>query len=123
MPAEFRVDAHKGVVFTTAWGVLSTEDVLAGREVLGNDPQFLPDMKQLIDMRGVTAALAHAEVKSLALSDPFVTGARRAVVAPGDLAFGVMRQYAAYLFNKAVVPEVFRGLDEACEWLGIDCPE
>ena len=70
MPAETRVDAEQGVIFTKAWGMLSVEAVLAAREVLRNVPQFSPNMKQLIDLRGVTDVAQSGDVIGLARTDP-----------------------------------------------------
>ncbi len=123
MPAECRVDAEQGVVFTTVWGAFSVEDVLTAREYLRQNPEFSPDLKQLVDMRGVTEMMPSDRVKDLALSDPFGAGARRAFLAPTGLAFGTMRMYQVFTENPEIEMKVCRDLDEACEWLGITHPE
>ena len=51
--------------------------------------------------------------------DPFTWGKRFAIVAPGDEAYGVARQYHAMRMETPEEIRLFRRLDEANEWLGV----
>jgi hypothetical protein len=87
------------------------------------DPDFVPDMKQLVDGRGLTDWVpTSAETSVVAAHDPFGKGARRAFVASQDVFFGMYRMYQILTDSSDIRVGVFRDIEEACEWLGIRVP-
>jgi hypothetical protein len=120
MPADYRIDKQEGVVYATVWGKLTTADVMAARDRVRADPDFFPDMKQLIDGRGLTDwEPTSDETSRLADHDPFGPGARRAFVASEDVFYGMFRMYQMLTESSDIRVGVFRDMEKACEWLGI----
>ena len=121
MPAGYRIDKQEQVVYATVWGKLTTEDVMAARKRVRSDPDFSPDMSQLIDGRGLTDwEPTSGETSMLADHDPFGPGSRRAFVASKDVFFGMFRMYQILTDSSDIRVGVFRDMEKACEWLGIN---
>ena len=119
MGAGFHIDKAGGVVYTSAWGSLTADDVLNVRRRLVTDPDFSPDLSQVVDLRRVeTVAITGHEVSVLAVGDPFSEQARRALVGSEGVVFGVLRMYEAYVDKSGI--RVCRNIEEALRWLGLD---
>ncbi len=120
MPVDYQIDRQNAVVLATARGVLAADDIMALRRRLAADPDFSPDMKQLIDLLGVTEVkLRSKDLRFLASFDPFGPGARRAFVGDQDITFGVLRMYEVLAERPGTSVHVFRDMEAAREWLGI----
>jgi hypothetical protein len=121
MPVDYRIDKENSVVFTTASGKVTAEEILTGRSHMADDPGFSPNMKQLVDMVGVSeVAITTKDLRGVAACDPFGTGAKRALVGDRDVTFGMLRMYEVLSDRQDISVMVFRDIEEACEWLGID---
>ena len=53
MSASYQIDKSLGLIFTTAQGVLTGQDILTHRQRLLDDPDFDPSYNQIIDLRDV----------------------------------------------------------------------
>ena len=123
MSLDYQIDKRVNLVLTMCRNTLTPDDIKTSREGYRANPDFSPDMKQLIDLRNVTeVAVTTSDWRALAKTDPFGPGARRALVGDQDLTFGVLRMYEALSERPDVAVHVFRKIDEACVWLGIDPP-
>ena len=123
MPVDYRIDKENDVVFTTARGVLTADDITAFRRRLNANSDFSPDMKQVIELLGVTEVnVTKSEWRALAKTDPFEPGALRALVGDQDITYGILRMYEMMTDRPGISVHVFRGIDEAREWLGIGTP-
>ncbi len=121
MPANYRIDKSLGVVFTKGEGVLTTQEVLIHSQRLREDPDFDPNYSQLIDVRAVQFVMSIGEVAEIATQeDIFSEQSRRAFVGENNLAFGMSRMLQAYSESSSGEIEVFRDMDEARRWLGLD---
>jgi hypothetical protein len=121
MPADYTVDKEQGVVFTCAWGKLTDEDALAHQQRLRADPAFKSWYRQLADFSAVEQfELTPKGIRLLASGDPWGPGARRAVVSPTDIAFGMMRMFQILLGEGTQDTAVFRTRPEALSWLGLE---
>jgi hypothetical protein len=121
MPIDYVIDKKNGVVFTQAWGKLTDEDVLAHQSRLRADPAFDQGYRQLANLSQVEQfGLTPKGVRSLANSDPWGAGARRAFVSPTHIAFGMTRMHQILLEEQPQEIAVFRKTSEARRWLGLD---
>ena len=121
MPEGHEIDVARRVVVSRAWGELSTADFLAHYQAVATDPSFDPTFAQLVDLREVTAfALDTGTIRAKAVTSHFQPGVRRAIVAPSDIAFGLARMFSTYAESASQTVAVFRAIDEAEHWLGID---
>lgn len=119
MPAFFKIDRERGLVITTAAGVLTLADGLALQENLRKHPDFDPGFSQLMDCSHVTKVeLTREDVMRLAQTSLFAPDSRRAFLVTGDLAFGIARMFEMLrdtMGEKGI--RVFRNLDEALDWV------
>jgi len=121
LPAQYRIDSESRIIFSTARGVLTEEDLRGHQSRLLADPAFDPKFDQLWDFSEVTKL--HVERKAvshLAQARSFEAGVKRAVVAPSDLAFGMARMFQLLHDQAPEEVRVFRSQEEAQGWLGID---
>lgn len=102
-------------------GVLSWDAALGHMERLSQDPQFDPAFSQLMDFRGVTRVdLSHDQIYELAQRRVFSDGARRAIVAPSPVQFGLARMFQSYsLARGARGIQIFPEMGEAVAWLNL----
>ena len=76
---------------------------------------------QLWDLSGATEVQIEAEaIKELARARSFEAGAKRAVVAPSDLAFGMARMFQLLHDEAPEDVRVFRAEADARRWLGLE---
>ena len=106
---------------TRIWGAPTEDDIHDHGQRLRNDPQFRSDFRQLVDMRELTEIrVGSGVIRDASRNQFFEPGVRRAVVANSDASFGMARMYAIASENSGQTIEVFRDMDAAKAWLGID---
>jgi hypothetical protein len=121
VPASYRIDKARGIVLTRYEGRLSDHDVLGLQRRLAADPEFVPALRQLIDMREIEELEITSEgIQRLAQGNPFGTGSRRAGVASKDDVYGVARMFEMMRQEKGDELRIFRSLDDALDWLGLE---
>lgn len=120
MPVEYSILPDQGFVLTRAWADVTSEEVLDHQRWLSGDRAFDPNGMQLVDLSQVDElGLSSAAVRQFVDGDPWAPGARRAFVAPNDLAFGVARMHEILLGGTGQQIMVFRSLSQAQDWLGV----
>jgi hypothetical protein len=120
MPASYRIDKQKKLIISTAFGVLTLDDVLKHQQQLVRDTDFDPSFSQLVDFDEVTeVAVATDDVRRMAERSIFVPGTRRALVAQkSDVAFGLSRMFEILRNLKGDQGvRVFRDREQALAWL------
>ena len=121
MPADFYIDAKRGVVFTKAVGLLGRAEAVDHMDRLSRHPDFRPDFNQLADFRDVsTVNLSSDHVRELASRSVFGPLSQRAFVVSSDLQFGLGRVFGSYRHvegEKGI--KVFREMSEALRWLSL----
>ena len=123
----YRIDPEAKLVHMIGSGRLTDEEMLACVVALRSDPGLVPDAVVLSDMRAITMGFSSQGVRKM-LDIMVDTADRRAetkgaVVVGNDVTFGMARMMSL-MADERVSPvfRVFRDLDSACEWLGIDPP-
>jgi hypothetical protein len=116
------VDAAQRFVTVEVDGDLSSRDFVEATDALEKHPDFSPDFRQLVIFEatggsGFTSDMIrrHARAPSL-----FSAAAKRAVVIYTELGFGSARMFELIKNDEAGEFGVFRDLEEALDWLGID---
>lgn len=121
MPASYLIDQHRSLVFSRGWGVFTDEELLWHAETLRADPRFDPGFRQIVNFLDLTDVRVSPEgVRTIAQINPFHTDSRRAVVVPSDLVFGLTRMFEAHSNSRPDQFRVFRTLEPAFEWVGLD---
>jgi hypothetical protein len=119
MPLTFVVDKERGIVRSHGTGVLTTGDLLNYFAASRADPDYVPSMHRLMDLREVSGLPSSDDIRSLATfarTKAPVDTARMAIIAPSDLAFGVSMMFKAFVgYGERLI--VVRDEAEAIEWL------
>jgi hypothetical protein len=127
MPLDYHIDHGRRLVVATGRGTVSDQDVFGYQREVWSRPDVAA-YDELVDMRGVQHIVlpAAASIQELAeLSAKMDTAIRSkfAIVAPDNLANALSRIYGAYRWlddRSTKQVDVFRSIDEALAWLGID---
>ena len=122
MPADYKIDTSKRMVFNIAYGNLTDEDVYSVLNRLREDPDFDPSFSQLVDCTNVTNIdeLSTEAIYALAEKNPFGIGSRRAFVAPHNPEYNTLRMYELLTTVHPDVVVVFKDMEEAYEFLNLD---
>ncbi len=128
MAISYQIDPGQGLVLTTVSGVLTDEELLEHKRTLIEDPGFQPGMRELSDVReverlevtaaGVRKMVALDEQNASRLGDY-----KLAIVAADDAAFGTARMYQMLTEANVQNIGVFREIEEAKAWLGLEPTE
>jgi hypothetical protein len=130
MPIDYSIDHARRVVIARGSGVFSDADVFGYQREVWSRPD-VAGYDELVDMTDVQeVALPSAErMRALAAlsatMDAHQGGAKLAIIAPHDAAFGLGRMYETYRgFQPASKKEVavFRTAREALAFLGVEGP-
>jgi hypothetical protein len=127
MPFTYRIDPKRRLVIARGSGIMKDQDFFGYQQDVWSRPE-VAGFDELVDMTNVAQILLPSveRVRDLAeLGAHMAKGwpvSRLAIVAPGDLAFGLGRLFEIARQNatpggKPV--EVFRALPDALAWLGI----
>ena len=121
MPMHYQIDRERRFVLSRGVGTLTDEDVLGHQRELRAEEGFQSDMNQLIDLSQTERFdLGASTLRQIVAMNPFGKGSRRALVSPGDLAFGMSRMFEAFSDGSEQEIRVFRDMAEARSWLGAD---
>ena len=122
MPADFFIDAEKGMVFSMARGEFSCADALDHMDRLTRHPAFKPGFNQLMDFRlATTSTLTHGDVVMLAERTIFSPQSRRAFVVSADWQFGYSRMFGTLRDGKGETGIMtFRDVKDALAWLSLE---
>jgi hypothetical protein len=123
MPVISQIDSSLGVIFSEFQGVVTAEDILAQVERFNTDPAFQPSFNHLIDTRGTTRFdVSVADMRAVASHTTFNEKSRRAVVVDETEMYGAGRVYQILREEQGKPDQVrvFRDMEEARRWLGLD---
>jgi hypothetical protein len=115
----YSIDKRRRLIFMTAEGRVTFDDLRAHQDRLLADPEFDKSFDQLIDATRVTKIDVSADgVRTLAQRHIFSFKSRRALVATKPDIFGVGRMMEIYQEDAGHTElEVFYSMDEALKWL------
>jgi len=115
MPTRLSIDTKAGMVYSTYYGDMATADLVQHIATIRKHPDFNPDFDELIDASGVRSFdVPSDDVRELASRDsPFHARAKRVLVAPQDLVFGLGRMFQTFGSEQRPHFIVVRTLDEA----------
>jgi hypothetical protein len=122
VPVSYRIDTTRGVVLSTATGVVTDLELIAHKERLRADPAFQPWFRQLFDFSGATEnQVTGRGVRELAASPALGKGSKRALVVRDVSGFGLARMFQTLRDEQpdesiAIFPDVAT----ARVWLGLE---
>lgn len=126
MGIRYHIDAERGLVVACGSGRIADDDLLDYARRLLADPERTRAKHELVDLRSasVESDVTTAGVRQIAefWSDRkhMMAGGRLAIIAGSDVGYGLSRMYQILRSDGPDSIQVFRELDEALRWLGVD---
>ncbi|MBT3279796.1 MAG: hypothetical protein HN909_08830 [Phycisphaerales bacterium] len=120
MPVTYTIDHDQKLVYTTAEGVLTDQEVLSHRDRLMEEQIDPLTYRQLVDLRGVEKIdICAGTIHDLSKTNPWGMGAHRAIVAPAKMLFNLARLFQMNIEAHSDDIQVFHTLEDAKDYLGI----
>lgn len=126
----YRIHSSLAIVVSVWTGPITNEEIVSSYERLHADPAFRTELDQLADLRAADLSEVTSEgLRALARRAERHAGPNKsAVLAPGDLTFGMGRMYEVLTESARQTVRVFRDAGEALRWLGapedlLDAPD
>lgn len=125
MTVEYSFIEERNLVWVRMGGTVTFEQMAGYLKSLSKDPRYNPPMKKLVDFRKcLDYPLTREEAEEFArlnreLSSVF-SDEKCAMVAPGDLQYGMSRVHEMYTTGSGLEIAVFRQLRDALNWLEVD---
>ena len=120
MPITYVIDVANWIVFSTAKGVVDLDTFKSYLLARNNDPEFDLEMNGLFDAGDASFNLTPGDLRLMAdITKRQLprAGVRRAIVAAGDLGYGLSRMFEVLATNGEIESGVFRNYDEALAWV------
>ena len=127
MSVEYTYDEENNIMYTRFFGVVVEKDFRDQAEAVAADPRIKPNMRELVDLSGIEDI--QGDQKALETNiridihhSEKLKGMRTAIFAPTDLLFGFSRMYQSLVEVREApaTVEVFRTIEKAREWLGLE---
>jgi hypothetical protein len=125
MPCTLTIDRKAGVVYSLYHGEVGEKDVAEQVARMRTHRDFRPSMCEIVDLTNVTMIDVDTDgVHRLATRmSPFAAAAKRVIVAPEDLAFGLARMFQQIGEKQRTNLRVVRTLRQAWEHLALERDE
>jgi hypothetical protein len=128
MTVEYRFIDEWKLVWVHISGTATFEQMTAYLKSLSKDPRYCPPMIKLVDFRECRDyALTREEAEKFAKLNrdlrTVFSNEKCAIVAPGDLEYGMSRVHEMYTTGSGLDIAVFRRLQDALGWLDIDAEQ
>jgi hypothetical protein len=126
MGITFNINEKKGFFVSTLVGGISDADLLSAYRSLFEDERFKPGMIEIADMREaqMEAVTSDRLYRLSAMVHRHLEGKcekfKVAIIAPALLPYGISRAYEVISASSAENVRVFREIDKAFEWVGVD---
>lgn len=121
MPISYRIDPTQRLVHLSLYGNLTADEIRDFRVRLAVELGSEEVYDRLIDARGLSREIGHAEIRRLAdvvrFSDRGKEASRRAVVMEDPPLTAKMQVFLAYTRGDSAVYRVFRKMEDAERWL------
>ena len=126
MGITFNIYEKKGFFVSTWVGDVSDADLQPAYRSLFEGERFKPGMIEIVDMRDaqMSAVTNDGLYRLSAMVNRHLEGKcekfKVAIIAPALLSYGISRAYEVISASSAENVRVFREIDKACEWTGVD---
>lgn len=123
MPVCYKIDKDHRLVITTGYGVVTRRDIEEHQRNLWMDPDFSSTFSQVADFsRMARTEINAADMHSFAKRSVFASHARRAVIVPDEVSFGLARLFEILRGSQGENGiRVFRSVEEGFLWVLADC--
>lgn len=124
MPIDYSIDEELGVVFTTASGVLTENELLEHKRKIISDSKFRPGLVELSDVRSISDLdISASGLEKFVAQDEAdaerLKGFKLAIVVSGALEYGMGAMYEMMSLENNKDVRLFRDMRLAKDWLQI----
>jgi len=120
MTVSYTIDLEQNVVFTQVDGVVDGIQLREHQERLRDDSDFKADMYELMDCSEIiNVKMKTINNSQLTKSSPWKSDAKRAIVVPNLLIFGLLRIFQTMMSDEHGNISIFYDSANATAWLGI----
>ena len=125
MPVRLRVLEKGALLHVVFEGTVTDADLQQLSDELLGASESVPGQRELIDLRGVEAQQVSSDAlremsERFTAADRAPGSVKSAVVASTDFIYGLARMYQTFRSESALQLQVFREMEEALEFLGLD---
>ncbi len=125
MPIIYRIFPDRKLAYIRAWGEVTAEEIVTEGARMFAEPEWENGFNILCDYREISEFdLDREDVEEIVASDkrnePLLDESRCAVVATDNLVFGISRMWEILSHDTRLTNMVFRDMDEAMAWLGLE---
>lgn len=126
MAIKYQIDQQMGVIYIDLAGNVYDDEFSTALNQALHDPEYQIGLSSLIDFRNVerfgvsTNTIRDAVTTVAKTMNGFRYPWKTAIVAPMDLVYGLSRMYQILREGSMEEIGVFRDLQDARQWLGID---
>lgn len=126
MPAAYVIFPTVKLKYVTVTGATHLEELRSLATQYRDDPQYSPELRQLVDLSGLTAARSKF-IDVLTLRNfyirnfgPLESPIPVAIFAPTDMGYGIAMMFSSLMVGQSVMKvRVFDRREAALEWLGV----
>jgi hypothetical protein len=130
MSVEYTYDEENNVLYTRIFGVVTDKDLKDQAMAVAADRRIKPGVRELVDLSGIedveaTTTALETNIRIDSYHSEKLAGMRTAIVALTDLLYGFSRMYQslAEVQKSPATIEIFRAVEEARKWLGLEPEE
>ena len=124
MPITYTIDKQRRFIQRVISGTVTSDEILASLTEILKHPDYQPGMKSLTDLRSIQHYASPGDVRQIANfiigRSEEVRGGKAAIVVSQDVSFGMARMLELLTESSTLSIGVFREMQEAYEWLGIE---
>jgi hypothetical protein len=119
MPVTYKIDKERRLVSSSAFGVVTREEILDHQRRLVVDPDFSPTFSHIADFTRTTKLeIKAADVQVFAANNVFAPTVRRAIVVADSATFGLARMFEILRDSKGEEGNrVFLKMEDAEKWV------
>lgn len=124
MPISYELDEDKKLILTVFHGDVSADELVRHTRAFINDARIDSQFSHLVDTSMTKSIGLHsdaiASISRITAAVEFLKDGKTAIVAEQDVAFALSRMYQSYsdMWKRNI--EVFREMEDARRWLGLD---
>jgi hypothetical protein len=124
MPITYTIDKQRRFIQRIVSGTVTSDEILASLTEILKHPDYQPGMKSLTDLRAIQHYASPQDLRQIANfilgQGEEVRGGKAAIVVARGVSFGMARMLELLTESSPLSIWVFRDMQEAHEWLGIE---
>ncbi|MDX8387787.1 MAG: hypothetical protein R8M46_04530 [Ghiorsea sp.] len=118
MGIKYYIDQESRIVFTSVVGSLEGHDLYEHQDTLKADPQFDPQMNEIMNCLGLNSVKLSTVVHThLVSASPWGSDAKRAIIVSNPLNYNLLHIFKVFMQGKHGSISIFHDIKSAESWL------